>query len=232
MVDGSQEESPSPSASRQRNSEDTAGRRVETPVGGEMRTTVDTVVAAGQLLASPRKCALWHESWLADGLPIQDLAVATGIPQSTVYDLTREMVEEGSLFAAGTTENNATILKPTPMQVFVSEHPENIGPQYNIHSTLIGVVGRGTHYTDVETFIERNNYTALVQAITGVLVILSTPDLETTDLASYYEWMDPVDAQLIQGHIAAVLQRESTKSSIEWTFPDDPPIEPVEDPDI
>ena len=193
-----------------------------------IRTIVDTVVAAGQMLASPRKCRIWHEAWLHDGLPIQELSEKTSIPQSTVYELTREMVSEGSLYSAGTTDNNAAILKPTPMQIFVSEHPENIGHQLNIHSTLIGVVGRGVESDDIETFLDRNNYTLLLEAITGVLTILSQNDPDATNLGEYYGWIDDVDAHLIQGHIAAVLKRESEKPSINWEFPDDPVIEPFE----
>jgi hypothetical protein len=209
--------------------QDSPGQVPESPAQrGEAWTTVDTVVAAGQMLASPRKCKIWHESWLKDGLTIKQLTAATSIPQSTVYDLTREMVEEGSLYAAGTTDNNASILKPTSMQIFVSEHPENIGHQFNIHSTLIGVVGRGTEYEEIETFLDRNNYTMLVESITGVLSILSEPDLEATSLDELFEGMDVVDAQLIQGHIAAVLQREAKKPGIDWTFPDEPVISPIE----
>ena len=195
---------------------------------GEAWTTVDTVVAAGQMLASPRKCKIWHESWLKDGLTIKQLTAATAIPQSTVYDLTREMVEEGSLYAAGTTDNNASILKPTSMQIFVSEHPENIGHQFNIHSTLIGVVGRGTEYEEIATFLDRNSYTMLVESITGVLSILSQSDPEATSLDELFDGMDVVDAGLIQGHIAAVLRREARKPGIDWEFPDDPVISPIE----
>jgi len=193
-----------------------------------IETTVDTVVAAGQMLASPRKCKVWHESWLHDGLTIKQLSAATSIPQSSVYDITREMVAEGSLYAAGTTDNNATILKPSPMQIFVSAHPENIGRQYNIHSTLIGVIGRSMGSEDIETFLDRNNYTMLLESITGVLAILSDESHEASSLEELFEWVDPVDARLIQGHIAAVLKREAEKPSIEWSFPDDPTIEPVE----
>lgn len=192
----------------------------------EIRTTVDTVVAAGQMLASPRKCKIWHESWLHGGLTIKKLTAATSIPQSTIYDLTREMVEEGSLYAAGTTDTNATVLKPAEMQIFVSKHPENIGRQFNIHSTLIGVLGRGVHSGDIETFLDRNNYTLLLESITGVLALLSHNDPEAEDLEDMFGWMDGVDAQLIQGHIAAVLQREAQKDDIEWEFPDDPVITP------
>lgn len=193
-----------------------------------IQTTVDTVVAAGQMLASPRKCKIWHEAWLHDGLTIKELTAVTSIPQSTIYDLTREMVEEGSLFAAGKTDNNASILKPTSMQIFVSKHPENIGQQFNIHSTLIGVVGRGIDYEEVEMFLDRNNYTLLLESVTGVLSILSGDAPEASGLADLYDWMDPIDAQLIQGHIAAVLRREAQKAGIEWEFPEDPAISPVE----
>lgn len=193
-----------------------------------IETTVDTVVAAGQMLAAPRKCKIWHEAWLHDGLTIKQLSATTSIPQSSVYDITREMVAEGSLYAAGTTDNNATILKPSPMQVFVSAHPENIGRQYNIHSTLIGVVGRSMVSEDIETFLDRNNYTMLLESITGVLSILSDDGHEMSSLEELFEWIDPVDARLIQGHIAAVLKREAEKPNIEWTFPDDPAIAPAE----
>lgn len=196
----------------------------------EIRTTVDTVVAAGQLLASPRKCKVWHEAWLRDGATIPELADATAIPQSTLYDLTREMVREGSLYAAGTADNNATILRPAEMQVFVSDHPEGMGPQFNIHSTLIGVVGRGADSPDVETFIERNNYTLLLKAITAVLAILDGDQSEAPPLEEYYEWLDPVDARLIEGHVAAVLKRESEKPGIAWEFPEEPSIAPTETP--
>lgn len=204
---------------------DSEGGERTAPSG--IQTTVDTVVAAGQMLASPRKCRIWHEAWLADGLTIKELTAATPIPQSTIYDITREMTEEGSLYSAGTTRNNATILKPTEMQIFVSKHPENIGRQFNIHSTLIGVVGRGIDSEDVGTFLERNNYTMLVEAITGVLSILTENDPEMDSLDDLFEWIDPVDTQLIQGHIAAVLRREAEKPGIEWEFPDDPVIQPV-----
>lgn len=193
-----------------------------------IRTTVDTVVAAGQMLAEPRKCKIWHEAWLNDGLTIKELTAVTTIPQSTIYDLTREMVEEGSLFGAGTTDNNATILKPASMQIFVSEHPENIGQQFNIHSTLIGVLGRGVDHDEIETFLDRNNYTMLVESITGVLAILSEGQTEAESLEELFEWMDPIDAQLIQGHVAAVLEREAEKPDIEWNFPEEPPITPME----
>lgn len=190
----------------------------------ELRTTVDKVVAGGQLLADPRKCRIWHESWLQDGCTIQQVSRLADIPQSTTYDLTREMIEEGSLYAAGTTDRNATILKPTPMQLFVSSHPEGIGPQFNVHSTLIGVIGRGTATSDVATFLDRNNYTLLSEAITATLMILSE---NATSLETALEWMDEIDARLIEGHIAAVLQREAEKPGIEWSFPDDPAIVPV-----
>ena len=205
---------------------DSEGGERTAPSG--IQTTVDTVVAAGQMLASPRKCRIWHEAWLADGLTIKELTAATPIPQSTIYDITREMTEEGSLYSAGTTRNNATILKPTEMQIFVSKHPENIGRQFNIHSTLIGVVGRGIDSEDVGTFLERNNYTMLVEAITGVLSILTENDPEMDSLDDLFEWIDPVDTQLIQGHIAAVLRREAETPGIEWEFPDDPVIQPIE----
>lgn len=195
--------------------------------GNTIKTTVDTVVAAGQLLASPRKCKIWHEAWLANGMTIKDIASATSIPQSTAYDLTREMVEEGSLYSAGTTDNNATVLKASPMQVFVSEHPEAVGPQFNIHSTLIGVVGRATDHEEVETFLDRNNYTLLVEAISGVLQILSG-SVDAEDLTELYGWIDGVDAHLIQGHVAAVLKREAQRPSIDWQFPSDPAIAPTE----
>ena len=198
----------------------------EDSTGEAIRTTVDKVVAAGQLLASPRKCATWHECWLYDGLTIQDIAEHTGIPQSTTYDLTREMTAEGSLFSVGTTASNASIMKPTSMQFFVSSHPEGIGPQYNVHSTLIGVLGRGTTTDDVETFLERNNYTQLSEAITGVLSILSNEDIETP-LESHFGWMKSIDARLIEGHIAAVLELESHAPGIEWVFPRDPRIPPA-----
>lgn len=206
--------------------QDEAGGSVDP--ADEIKTTVDTVVAAGQMLASPRKCKIWHETWLADGLTIQGIASATSIPQSTSYDLTREMVDEGSLYSAGTTENKATILKPTPMHVFVSEHPQATGPEFNIHSTLIGVVGRADDFEDVETFLERNNYTLLVEAITGVLLILGDSDVEAESLTDLYGWIDGVDAHLIQGHIAAVIKRESETVEDEWEFPDDPVIDPAE----
>lgn len=198
------------------------------PQRSGIQTTVDTVVAAGQMLASPRKCKIWHEAWLADGLTIKELTAATSIPQSTVYDLTREMVEEGSLYGAGTTDSNATVLKPASMQIFVSEHPENIGQQFNIHSTLIGVVGRGVDYDEIQTFLDRNNYTLLVESVTGVLAILSDDGADAESLEELYDWIDPIDAQLIQGHIAAVLRREAQKPSIDWRFPDDPAITPIE----
>lgn len=204
------------------------GEQSAGPSSSGIRTTVDTVVAAGQMLASPRKCRIWHEAWLHDGLTIQELTALTPIPQSTIYDITREMVEEGSLRSAGKTDNNATILKPTPMQIFVSEHPENIGRQFNIHSTLIGVVGRGIDSENVETFLERNNYTMLVEAITTTLGILSESDPDVTSLDEQLDWMGPVDAELIQGHIAAVLRRESQKPDIQWEFPEEPAIEPVD----
>lgn len=196
--------------------------------GEGIRTTVDTVVAAGQMLASPRKCKIWHETWLHEGLTIKELTAVTEIPQSTIYDITREMIEEGSLYSAGTTDNNATILKPTKMQIFVSEHPENVGRQFNIHSTLIGVISRGIDSENVDTFLDRNNYTMLVEAITGVLTILTQKGAEASSLNELFEWMDPVDATLIQGEIAAVLQREAEKPRIEWEFPDDPVIPPAE----
>lgn len=191
-----------------------------------LRTTVDRVVAAGQLLGSPRKCAIWHACWLADGLQIQRIAEITDIPQSTTYDLTREMIEEGSLFADSTTATNAAVLKPTQLQLFVSSHPEGIGPQFNVHSTLIGVIGRGMETDDVETFLDRNNYTQLSEAITGVLTILSGTQSEAEALEAHYEWMDSVDARLIEGHIAAVLKQEAKKPDIEWEFPESPVIEP------
>lgn len=195
-----------------------------------IRTTVDTVVAAGQLLASPRKCKIWHEAWLHNGLDIKGLTDRTEIPQSTLYNLTAEMVEEGSLYTAGTVDSRATVYKPVRMQIFVSEHPEGIGPQFNIHSTLIGVIGRGTQSDDIQTFLDRNNYTILLESITGVLMILDDPDCEETDLHELFEHMGPVDAQMIQGHIAAVLQRESVKDNVRWNFPEDPKIEPIELP--
>lgn len=208
---------------------DSAGGPVDSqPQESSIQTTVDTVVAAGQMLADPRKCQIWHESWLTDGLTIKGLTDATSIPQSTIYDLSREMVKEGSLYAAGSTDNNATILKPTPMQVFVSAHPENVGQQFNIHSTLIGVVGRGVDSDDIQTFLERNNYTLLVKSITGVLRVLSGDEPDVESLDEVFEWMDPVDAQLIQGHIAAVLKREAQKPQIEWEFPAEPAISPTE----
>lgn len=194
----------------------------------ELRTTVDTVVAAGQMLADPRKCKVWHETWLHDGLDIKGLTSATSIPQSTLYNLTKEMLDEGSLYTSGTSERRATIYKPVPMQIFVSEHPEGIGPQFNIHSTLIGVIGRGVESPDIETFIDRNNYTILLEAITGVLVILSDDDLENPTLESFFEHMSAADARMIEGHIAAVLKRESGKEGVDWEFPDDPAIEPAE----
>lgn len=196
----------------------------------EIRTTVDTVVAAGQLLASSRKCKIWHETWLHEGLDIRGLTDKTSIPQSTLYNLTKEMVEEGSLYPAGTPESRATVYKPTRMQIFVSEHPKGIGPQFNIHSTLIGVLGRGVESDDVETFLDRNNYTILLEAITGVLVILDDPETEANSLEELFEHMGPVDARMIQGHIAAVLRREARKNGIDWEFPEDPVIEPVEQP--
>lgn len=193
-----------------------------------LRTTVDKVVAGGQLLADPRKCRIWHECWLQDGCTIQQVSRLADIPQSTTYDLTREMIEEGSLYGAGTTDRNATILKPTPMQLFVSSHPEGIGPQFNVHSTLIGVIGRGTATSDVATFLDRNNYTLLSEAITATLMILSENVEEKKSLEGELEWMDEIDARLIEGHIAAVLRREAEKPGIEWTFPDDPTIAPAE----
>lgn len=196
-------------------------------VNGEIRTTVDKVVAAGQLLATPRKCKIWHECWLQDGLTIQDIANAAEIPQSTTYDLTREMIEEGSLYTKGTSTTNATILKPTQMQFFVSSHPEGIGPQYNVHSTLIGVIGRGTESDDIEMFLNRTNYTLLTEAITGVLAILSGDQSSASNLEDHLAWMDEIGARLIEGHIAAVLQREAEKPGIAWEFPDDPSIEPA-----
>lgn len=191
-----------------------------------LRTTVDRVVAAGQLLGSPRKCTIWHACWLADGLQIQRIAEITGIPQSTTYALTREMIEEGSLFADSTSSTNAAVLKPTQLQLFVSSHPEGIGPQFNVHSTLIGVIGRGMETDDVETFLDRNNYTLLSEAITGVLTILSGAQSEAEALEAKYEWMDSVDARLIEGHIAAVLNQEAAKPDIEWEFPESPAIQP------
>ncbi|MEF8781128.1 MAG: hypothetical protein V5A46_10660 [Haloferacaceae archaeon] len=196
----------------------------------EIRTTVDTVVAAGQLLASPRKCKIWHETWLHEGLDIKGLTEVTPIPQSTLYNLTKEMVEEGSLYPASSADTRATVYKPSRMQIFVSEHPKGIGPQFNIHSTLIGVLGRGVDSGDVETFLDRNNYTILLEAITGVLVILDDPDTEATSLEELFEHMSPVDARLIQGHISAVLKREARKNGIDWEFPEDPVIEPAELP--
>lgn len=187
----------------------------------EVRTTVDTVVAAGQLLASPRKSKIWHEAWLTEGATTMELTDLTSIPQSTIYDLTREMTEEGSLYTAGSTENNATVFKPTPMQVFVSEHPADMGPQFNIHSTLIGVIGRQTDHSEVEMFLERNNYTLLLEAITGVLVILSDEDVEGDGLVDLFDWIGEIDARLIEKHIVAVLRRESQKPSIDWEFPEE-----------
>lgn len=193
----------------------------------EIRTTVDTVVAAGQLLASPRKCKVWHEAWLHGGLDIKGLTEVTSIPQSTLYNLTKEMVEEGSLYPSGTAESRATVYKPSKMQIFVSEHPKGIGPQFSIHSTLVGVLGRGVESDDIETFLDRNNYTVLLEAITGVLLILDGTETEATSLEELFEHMGPVDARLIQGHIAAVLKREAQKDGIEWEFPESPAIEPL-----
>lgn len=194
--------------------------------GNEIRTTVDKVVAAGKLLSSSRKCRLWHESWLEDGLPTQTLAERSGIPESSAYNVTREMIQEGSLYPSGRSDQNATILKPTSMQMFVSNHPEGIGPQFNVHSTLIGVVGRGVKTSDVDAFLERHNYTLLSEAITGVLVVLSDSE-SSKNLESFFKWMDPVDARLIEGHIARVLEREGKKPDIDWQFPDDPAIQPT-----
>lgn len=194
----------------------------------EIRTTVDTVVAAGQLLASPRKCKIWHETWLHEGLDIKGLTEKTSIPQSTLYNLTKEMVEEGSLYPSGSADSRATIYKPSPMQIFVSEHPKGIGPQFNIHSTLIGVLGRGVGSDDIETFLDRNNYTLLLEAITGVLVILDGSNTEATSLEDLFEHMSAADARMIQGHIAAVLERETRKEGVEWSFPEDPAIEPTD----
>lgn len=192
-----------------------------------MRTTIDKVVAAGQMLAAPRKCKIWHECWLRDGMTIQDIADAATIPQSTTYELTREMIDEGSLYAVGQTSTSATVLKPTPMQFFVSSHPEGIGPQFNVHSTLIAVIGRGTDSPDIETFLKRNNYTLLSEAITGVLTILSRNQSDASPLESHFDWMDEIDARLIEGHIAAVLKREADKPGIDWEFPSDPSIAPA-----
>ncbi|WP_418281712.1 hypothetical protein [Halorubrum sp. DTA98] len=194
----------------------------------EIRTTVDTVVAAGQLLSAPRKCRVWHEAWLADGLTIQQLAAVTPIPQSTLYDLTREMVADGIVHGDGTTDNNATVLRAADMQVFVSAHPEGIGRQFNIHSTLIGVIGRGIESGDVETFLERNNYTMLLEAITGVLTILDGDQTTAPELEEHLEWIESVDARLIEGHIAAILEREAEKPGIDWEFPEDPSIVPAD----
>lgn len=205
--------------------------------GRGIRTTVDTVVAAGQLLSSPRKCKVWHEVWLADGLTTNELTAATNIPQSSLYDLTREMVKEGSLYTSGTADNNAAILRAADMQVFVSDHPEGMGPQYNIHSTLIGVLGTRVDSLDVETFLERNNYTMLLESITAVLTILHEdhkrdqktahgPD-EGVRLEDYLDWLRPPDARLIEGHIAGVLQREAAKPTIDWEFPTHPSIDPL-----
>lgn len=120
-----------------------------TPSDG-LRTTVDTVVAAGQLLADPRKCRIWHGCWLQNGLDVKELGSTVSIPQSTLYNLTKEMVTEGSLYESGAATGRSTVYKPVSMQIFVSEHPEGIGPQFNIHGTLIGVVGAGTYSEDVE----------------------------------------------------------------------------------
>lgn len=202
--------------------------------GEEIRTTVDKVVAAGKLLSSSRKCRLWHECWLEDGLPTQTLAERSAIPESSAYDLTREMIQEGSLFTSGKTDHNAAIRKPTPMQLFVSNHPEGIGPQFNVHSTLIGVVGRGVETSDVNAFLERRNYTMLSEAITGVLAILSGNEA-SDNLESLFEWMDPVDARLIEGHIVHVLEREAEKPDIDWQFPEEPVIRPareMDDPEV
>lgn len=193
---------------------------------GGIRTTVDKVVAAGQLLAAPRKCKIWHECWLRDGLTVQHVASVTSIPQSTAYDLSREMLEEGTLYRSGTSSTGATIVKPTEMELFVSSHPEGIGPQFNVHSTLIGVVGLGVNSPNVETFLERNNFTRLSEAITAVLAILSGNQDQANDLANLLEGVSEADCRLIEGHIAAVLQREAKKSDIQWEFPDDPSIEP------
>jgi hypothetical protein len=194
----------------------------------EIRTTVDTVVAAGQLLVSPRKSKIWHETWLHGGLTIKELTRQTTIPQSTLYDLTREMVAEGSLYEAGTTDNNATVYKPVPMQLFVSEHPQGIGPQFSIQSTLIGVVGRGVDSPDVELFLDRASYTLLVEAIAGVMAILSDDAVTETSLDEYFDWMNPANAHLIQGHISAVLEREAALAREDWEFPDQPVIAPAD----
>jgi len=200
-----------------------------TPTDG-LRTTVDTVVAAGQLLADPRKCRIWHECWLQNGLDVKELASTVSIPQSTLYNLTKEMVTEGSLYESGAATGRSTVYKPVSMQIFVSEHPEGIGPQFNIHGTLIGVVGAGTYSEDVETFLDRNSYTMLVETITGVLALLSDDDPSETSAHELVDGLRPVDAQLVQGHIAAVLKRETELDKLGLTFPKNPVIQPIEPP--
>lgn len=193
-----------------------------------LRTTVDTVVAAGQLLADPRKCRVWHECWLRDGLDVQRLADTVSIPQSTLYNLTKEMVAEGSLYESGNESGRSTVYRPVSMQVFVSEHPEGIGPQFNIHGTLIGIVGVGVNTDDIETFLDRNNYTLLVETITAVLALLADDDPPESSADELLGHLRPVDARMVQGHVAAVLRRECEHGALDWTFPEDPVIEPVE----
>jgi len=198
----------------------------------EFDMTVDTIAATGQLLNNPRWAKIWFSMdvmesivseeadnpYLSRGITAQEVIEDTGIPQTTVYQDLDDMVDAGCISI--TNEGKPKEYWTSSVHFFVSNHPGNIGEEYYVEPSLIGVIGEAYEDEDVELFLERNSYTVLNLLISEAMGMLSDEGVDAS-LANYVSDLDPVDAALIEPAIRRVLKEVSTQPLVDWEYPEE-----------
>lgn len=169
---------------------------------------VQDVVAMGSVLSKPRLARIWYSIEIqagdsVDGVTAQDIIDETDIPQTTVYEDLKDMVEIGALDKnsgerADRYRTRSGHLMVKTMMVDDSQY---------LNPVTIGVVGQAYHNEDVGLFIERNGYNVLHECC----LLSIDEDYDLKDLL--YE-LDAVDANLIEDTVMSV--RNELTEKTDW----------------
>lgn len=168
---------------------------------------VQDVVAMGSVLSKPRLARIWYSIEIqagdsVDGVTAQDIIDETDIPQTTVYEDLKDMVEIGALDKnsgerADRYRTRSGHLMVKTMMVDDSQY---------LNPVTIGVVGQAYHNEDVGLFIERNGYNVLHECC----LLSIDEDYDLKDLL--YE-LDAVDANLIEDTVMSVRDELTEKTA-------------------
>lgn len=187
--------------------------------------SLDKVVAIGQLVSNPRWAKIWFSMDFlcgpGEGVTAQEVIDSTEIPQSTVYEDLDDMTDSGCVEVSS--EGRPRKYQPVSIHVFVSEHPMDIGVEYQFTPNLIGVVGEAYEDEDVSLFLSRNSFTVLDALIGLVMKIIS----EEEDASSLVEYLDEsarieeTDLRLIEPAIRRILAKQTKNPEFDWEGPEE-----------